>query len=471
MVAGLWLARRSRESPAPSPRVVALTAMAGYEAWPTFSPHGDQVAFSWEGETATKDAAPNRDIWVKMIGASEARRLTTDPAYDDCPSWSPDGRQIAFLRGRPGDPSATIRVISPLGGADQKVADFPASSSQLAWSPDGRWLAAPRARQEGETTPESGGIHLIPLQQGEAHAITTHESPGFDVHPAFSPDGHRLAYASCAFHIFPPCDVYVLDLAANFLPEATARRLTRQAAGIVGLAWSRDGRSVIYATAHVGMDKARLWRVDADGGRPPERVELAPQGATAPATALAQDRLAFVQMSTDVDIYRFEAGQPVEAFLVSSFSDYNPSFSPDGRRIAFESGRSGESHEIWLADADGSNLVQLTRGPGVWQGTPSFSPNGRQIAFNSRGDDGFADVWTIDAAGGSLRRLTQGPFHESFPSWSRDGRWIYYREDRADGSDIFRIPAEGGIPERVSRHGAFIGSPVRGREDAVLHAP
>src|SRR6185295_16323926 len=105
----------------------------------------------------------------------------------------------------------------------------------------------------------------------------------------------------------------------------------------------------------------------------------------------------FVRELRDFDIYRFETGRSAEPVLASSFVDYNPSFSPDGRWVAFESERSGDAHEIWLAEADGSNSVQLTRGPGLAQGSPRWSPDGRRIAFDSQGEDGHWDIWTIDA--------------------------------------------------------------------------
>ena len=77
---------RRRSYPSPPP--------PGREGWPTFSPDGNQIAFQWDGEV-TEGASPlsrDWDIWLKMIGSSETRRLTTDPALDCCPSWSPDGR-------------------------------------------------------------------------------------------------------------------------------------------------------------------------------------------------------------------------------------------------------------------------------------------------------------------------------------------------------------------------------------------
>jgi Tol biopolymer transport system component len=121
--------------------------------------------------------------------------------------------------------------------------------------------------------------------------------------------------------------------------------------------------------------------------------------------------------------------------------------------------RAAEGSEIWLADPDGSNPVQLTHGPGSHQGTPRFSPDGQRIVFESRGDDGFADLWTVEATGGRPRRLTDSTFHAGRASWSRDGRFVFYREDRADGWDIVRVPEAGGAPVRVTRSGGFFARP------------
>jgi len=82
--------------------------LSGWVWFPTFSPDGEQVAFSLDGGTL------EYDIYVKWVGSSEVHRLTTDLAQDYAPSWSPDGRQIAFVRESVGE--GTIHLVSPLGG-------------------------------------------------------------------------------------------------------------------------------------------------------------------------------------------------------------------------------------------------------------------------------------------------------------------------------------------------------------------
>jgi Tol biopolymer transport system component/tRNA A-37 threonylcarbamoyl transferase component Bud32 len=432
-----------RPAPAP-PRVVQLTSMRGFEFFPAFSPSGDEVAFAWQGEKLD-----NFDIYLKRVDSQEVHRLTTDPAPEFAPSWSPDGRRIAFLRGSPMGPR--IYEVSPLGGVPRKLSDFPARRFHPpSWSPDGRWLAVAREPLPEEQSKED--VYLLPVEGGEPRRLELPRDDGTPVLPSFSHDGRRLAYLSLTGIMAG--SINVVDLGADLVPKGPPRQLTRTSAAPPAgqLAWARDGKSLVYAEFRLDF---ALSRVGIGGDRPPERVELAGRGAFLPATVASRDRLAFVRGLRNVDIYRFAPDRPSEPVVASSaVADFNADISPDGRRIVYEV--AGETHSIWRADIDGTNAVQLTRGPGQIQGTPRWSPDGRRVAFNSQAADGHMDIWTIDAEGGAPRRLTQEPGDEVAPSWSRDGRHVYFSSTPPGGdTNVWRIPAEGGAVVRLTSGGGW----------------
>jgi eukaryotic-like serine/threonine-protein kinase len=431
---GAWLLRRPAS--APPETLVPVTSYPGSELYPSFSPDGRQIAFSWNGESGD-----NRDIYVKLVGETNALRLTTDPAADSFPVWAPDGKRIAFRRA---GPQGGIYTVSALGGAEQKLSDF-ATSYQMSWSPDGKLLAV-------SSDAPTSAIFLAPAEGGEARRVSNPKAPGFDRAASFSPDGRQLAYAGCT-GVYS-CDVYVWDLNAAYFPRGSARRITSQNAAITGLIWSRDGRSVIYSGSSPVGFLAYLWRAGIDGGRPPQRLEIAGPNAWDPAVSPAGNRLVFSRSLHDYDIWRYRVGGAIEPFIVSSLSEFNPQFSPDGSRIAFSSDRSGEAMEIWVAQADGSKPVQMTHNLGRYQGTPRWSPvDGRWIAFDSQGQDGHWDIYVMEASGGRPRRITPEPSDENMPFWSRDGKWVYFQSNRTGRFEIWRKPFAGGVAEQVTKEG------------------
>ena len=154
------------ESLLPPMETVPLTSYPGFEGYPSFSPEGNQVAFSWDGKEQD-----NFDIYVKLIGPGEPLRLTTDPARDLSPAWSPDGRFIAFLRLLSAEKAAVV-LIPALGGPERKLAEIYArdaptlsSGSHLAWSPDGQWLVVPHR----DSPEEPMGLFLLSVSPHFSH--------------------------------------------------------------------------------------------------------------------------------------------------------------------------------------------------------------------------------------------------------------------------------------------------------------
>src|SRR5215510_6769248 len=443
--------RPPKESPTPLLNIVPFTSFSGRETQAAFSPDGNQVAFVWDGEKGD-----NLDIYVKLIGAGQPLRLTSHPAADTHPVWSPDGRYIAFFR--QAAESSGFYLIPALGGTERKVADVfpyrdPFQGNSQYYSPDGKFLAVADKNSQEEPL----CIYLVSVETGEKRKVTAPSAGSTgDSYPAFAPDGKTLAFIRSSSRA--TTDLYLLSLGGG-----ATRRLTFDNTSILGLAWTSDGREIVFASRRGGSIYS-LWRIPAAGGTP-ERLPTIGQSVGSPAISRQGGHLAYTQYLDDQNIWRLEldaAGRAGAAtsLISSTLDDNGPDYSPDGRKVVFASNRSG-GFGIWVCDRDGTNPVQLIdRGPYL-TGTPRWSPDGRWIAFDSRSNDtgreGNADIYVISAEGGQPRRLTSDPAEDVTPSWSRDGKWIYFGSTRSGGMQIWKVPAEGGQAAQVTEQGGFEG--------------
>jgi eukaryotic-like serine/threonine-protein kinase len=430
----------------PQTRVVNLTSYPGRETQPALSPDGTQVAFTWNGEKEDND-----DIYVQNVGDTHATRVTTDPQPDAYPCWSPDGRRIAFVRLGASGTTGELRVISALGGPEQKLAEWPGVGDGVSWSPDGRWLAVSRVPAAGVSADDTAGIYFYPAQGGDWRRITFPKPPATDAYPRFSWNGGSLAFARSR-PVGAALDVFIQALTPEGVPHDGPRQVTTTGMLLRGLAWHRDGRSLIVA-ADPAFGLTYLYRVFTDRHAPPERIELAGHQVESLSTSLGSTRLVFVYSDRNQDIWRLNPDGASAPLLRSSFMEATPEYSPDGRKVAFTSNRNEQSCEIWVANADGTNQYQLTHGPGRNQGTARWSPDGQWIAFDSQDEKGQLDIYVIEASGGQPRPLTSEASDEVTPSWSRDGQWIYFRSDRTGGDEIWRAPSAGGPAERITADG------------------
>ncbi len=442
--ATLWILRPATKAPQAPLKVVPLTSYPGVEMQPAFSPDGNQVAFCWRGEKQD-----NWDIYVKLIDGSPPLRLTTDPAPDFLPAWSPDGRRIAFLRQR--EQGGDILVIPALGGPERRLAQVVGLGSvpnHLSWSPDGKFLAfADRNSPE-----EPVAIFLLSVETGEKRKLTSPPSHlAGDYYPVFSPGSLTLAFIRGDG--FGKNFVHLLALDTTGAPREEPRQVTFGEWPFRGMDWMPDGKSVVVSAATGGHDG--LWRVR-DSGGPAEFLGFG-ESAQGPSVARQGNRLVYEQRLADLNIWRIggmasgaSAASPVE-FIASTKRDLSPQFSPDGKKIAFVSNRTGY-HQVWVSDEDGSNAHAVTSFSTPSLGSPRWSPDGRVISFDVN-QEGNWDVWSVAADGGAPRRLTTDRASDVRSSWSQDGRWIYFGSNRGGRWQIWKMPPTGEPAVQVTRNG------------------
>jgi len=419
-----------------SSRPLPLTSYQGDERQPDFSPNGSEVAFSWNGEKED-----NWDIYLKMVGSSaNPMRLTSDPASDIRPKWSPDGNSIAFVRST--RDTDAVMLMSALGGAERRLAAFPtAVEAGLSWSPDGKWLALAAGGQEGGTA-----LRLVSVETGQSRLLTTPPaSSGGDFDPAFSPDGRSLAFVR--EHGMNVEELWVLPLSKTYDPRGAPKKILADGRRNHGPVWTPDGSELIFSAGETAQ--AGMYRIPADGSAAPIRIDSLGDGVSEPALSGASHRLAFTRTFRSASIWRLDTeskGSPPKQFIASSsFRDVFPQYSPDGKKVAFYSNRTGVN-QIWTCNADGSQPVQLTSMTGTTTGTPRWSPDSQWISFDSN-SGGRWQIYVVNASGGVPVAVTNGEMTNVVASWSRDGRWIYFTSKRSGTAEVWKIRAPGGATE------------------------
>ena len=417
----------------PALTAVPFTALPGRSISPAFSPDGSRIAFAWNGDP--KGGAKGFDLYIKAIGSETLLRLTQHPSDWISPAWSPDGTQIAFQRLAGADTG--IYVVPALGGPERKLrstrvpwTDFTLINfSLISWSPDGKWIAFADVAPEEE----HARIYLLSTETLEATQIPINPMCIGEVLPAFSHKGEYLAYW---------CVRGGYDAVLYSLPIRGGRPKTISSfrAFPRGLTWSADDERLIYSLRSPGNGlSSELGEVTVENG---STKQLAFAGsAKYPTVSPRSDKLAFSSSSVSIQIWRrdlLHPESPAVELIPSSRAQWDAQYSPDGMRIAFASLRSG-LQGVWIISDDGANLVQISN-PNYASGSPQWSPDGSRIAFDSQP----GEIFVADVVERKPRKLVTNITNVMRPTWSSDGKWIYFRSEEPGRTGLYRCPASGG---------------------------
>jgi Tol biopolymer transport system component len=437
-----WTHREISPVEQPLPQRSVLTSLPGNERSPRFSPDGNYVTFSWNGQ-----GGDNWDIYVQTIDTRELIRRTDDPADDFNPAWSPDGRYIAF--GRSDGKTERLLLIPQHGEREHVLITTPVRKPYLTferrnftsgWGPDGKWLVSSLPDEN------RGGLVRISVATGERKQLTTPSVGVWDSQPAVSPDGRSIIFVRQLN--WSTKDLYLLRLSDSGEPRGEPERWTFANARLFSPVWSADGRSILYSY------DGHLWQ--ADFGTPGKGRQWMSWGGEPNASpdfdiSHRTHRLVFEHGLQDRNIYQIEKSHsgkfgPPEKLHASTRKDWGAAYSPDGQKIAFSSERSGFI-EVWIGDHKGSKAFQLTHFSGPIGGAPNWSPDGSRVAYDS-GEEGASQIYVVSSTGGRATKLTHDT-QSRMPRWSRDGQWIYFTSK----AGLWKVPAGGGVPVLVVDNG------------------
>ena len=261
-----WAVVRVRPEPAGPVTITPFTTDGGWKGWPQLSPDGERVAYVWN-----PPGVGNADIYVKAVGpGTRPIRLTEHSGNDLSPAWSPDGRQIAFVRIL--DARASLYSMPSLGGQERKLIDVPGPAiveanelvAAVSWAPDGQSLVYAE-KAPGELRARVVRLALASLERSPLTS-PPEESTG-DFYPQLSPDGRQLAFVRSGSRSWGDRDVWVQPLAGG-----AARRLTFGRYGYCwGLSWTPAAGEILFSgglgSARTGAGEREGWRPAAAGRR------------------------------------------------------------------------------------------------------------------------------------------------------------------------------------------------------------
>jgi Tol biopolymer transport system component len=428
---------RARLQP-PAPRVPRLLNVGlPIVRTPVFSPDGKRLLLS-------VDRSGRSHIWIHDLEVHTNRQITSGDVRDYVPCWSPDAGKVAFLRRATMEKSDL--VVHDLSTGRMRTLGTVARILPIEWSRDGRFIAV--SDQTMPTGPLA--IFLISAETGTRRQITSPPPGMLDVEPRFSWSGRKVAFErSLGDSVY---DIYLQPLKASLDPDGEAIRLTSDKQFVKGFAWSADDQSLV-ASMKRGRLTRSLWRVPLDGS-PPEHLPESGIEPLNPAVSPKTSQLVYVNLVEDTNIWR--VGNDKDPLIESNRGDSAPQISPDNRWIVFRSSRTG-TDGIWLAQRDGSAARQLSDCGGTVCGSARWAPDSKRIAFDSR-QAGSADVYIMSIDQPDPVRFTIEAENEVVPSWSRDGKSIYYASNRSGAFQVWRRPIAGGNAEQITRDGGFATS-------------
>ena len=416
-----------------------LTVHAAREINPRFSPDGSWIAFS-------SDRNGNNDVYIMQADGGEPKQLTHHSSGDDVLGWTPDGKSVVFSSNRGEDFTGRIYTVSTEGGMPTQVGiDYGTTGT---YSADGKLFAYNRRSQSywRKHYRGSGNSDVTVMDVANRTFKTLTEHPGLDSWPMFAADGNVYFVSDRD----PNSQTNIWRASAS---GGAAEKVTKFTTGDVR--WpsiSADGKTIVFehnfgiSKLDVSTGSVTALKFDIAGETPLASSEVRNVSTVDSYTLAPNGRRIAVSSRGELFTAPVEDGELVQ-LTDSPWRDQNPTYSPDGRFIAYVSDQSGRE-EIWIASADGTGAARKLTDLDALKNSVSWSPDSRLIAFTASDNR----LRVVPAAGGSATVLSTSKYGNiGMPSWSPDGNWIAFTQpDFTRISDVYLVPSTGGAPRQVT---------------------
>lgn len=420
-------------------QVMTLTKGNGRAMFPSLSPDGRYLVFSWRKFEAASD--------LYTLDLTEpgkpARQLTFSADDESRPLWAKDGRHIFYASQTAVYGECNIMQLDTVTLHSEKLAVcIRHSTGYMDVTPDGRYLAF-----SGSINEDGASVYQLDLQNPEAkpQAISCYQNCQYRIRDlAFSPDGRYLAVTRRAHRLSE--EIYLHNLVSG-----EERQLTKGEEDILGLSWHPDGERLLFAALHNGKRQGFVLNVT-DGNTASLQLDnfawpsrIADNGDVYFHNSKSVPQLGYLPLNNDVSAAVFP--------LTANEARYEaPDYSKALHLLAYVSNESGYM-EIWQADTDMENRRQLTQLHGMVK-YPQWSNNGRYIAFVGRLPTEEQDkLMLLEVKTGQLTQLKTGVRWHGKLSWWFDDSAVIYSHD----GNLFSIDIASGAVEQLTVKGGVWG--------------
>jgi Tol biopolymer transport system component/DNA-binding winged helix-turn-helix (wHTH) protein len=426
MVAGLYaLFLYVRLEPrAGVPRMLTrLTFDNGLQFGPTWSPDGRFIAYS-------SDRDGKFDIWVQQVGAVKPVKITSRPGHNWQPDWSPDGNSIVF---RSEGEGGGLFIVPALGGAERKISSF---GYYPKWSPDGRLILFRNTFLSWLSK-----LYVAGLDGGSPREILTDFLKRSQIAQrvvGWYPHSNRISIWGDTMNgsgfwtvsldgthpVKSEATASVADVLSKFWGKYAVLRTTQ-------FVWQPSGRAIYFNGKWDGVEN--IWKIRVDpstmrffalerltaGPGPDTDLAISPDGKTL-AYAARSEQVRVWSYSFDANSGRLLGGGT--AATPPGVEAWRADISPDGQKLAYVMKRAGE-YELWQTALPDGDSTLLLRGSGVPLG-PRWSPDSQRLGYGGGSSSTALTNVLLSAGGGSADPVTSASFRGYVEDWSRDGHWL-----------------------------------------------
>jgi serine/threonine protein kinase/Tol biopolymer transport system component len=410
------------------------------------SPDGKRVVFWTELDGKAS-------CWVRQVSSNSTVRIF-GPAEGDYggSTFSRDGEFVYFNLSDKSNPQPALFQIPILGGSPRRIIE--GVSSPVTFSPDGKQIAFVRY------TPNEGESALMVANadgSGTARTLATHKQPEYfsNEGPSWSPDGKVIA-CGAGSNTANLVNGTVVEVPAD---GGVGRAITSARWNYVArVVWLADGTGlVVDSFANAISSGTQLWFVSYPDGNA-RRITNDLNGYGTVSLGLTSDANTIVTVQEDFSAPIFTIGQNEDPSRAKQISNgkYEGIIclanTPDDKVVYCD--HSGDANDIWIMNGDGSEKKPLTNDQFL-KAVATVSPDGRFIVFATN-RSGNINIWRIDIDGNNLKQLTEGSAEDDDPVYSLDGKWVIFDSLRSGKKTLWKVSIDGGTPvqltDKVSWH-------------------